>query len=240
MALVSSRSGQANVWILDFETRALRNVTNDPAGDFRPFWSPDGQSIAFSSDRDSKKPMLTFATLQSTELYVVRPEGSGVRRVTWRNAVAGSPSWSADGKRLVYYETEIGELQRIRRFGGVWPTSWSRSGGATKPNRSSTPHGSGLMSFFGDTRSLSPTMPRSSTPAAGTTVCERSNSPAQMSRIVRLIVPLGRPMRSRPDAPLSSSKAPMGRRLAITCSRVQTSEADRTTASAISRAAWPP
>jgi len=92
---VSSRSGQANVWILDFETRALRNVTNDPAGDFRPFWSPDGQSIAFSSDRDSKKPMFTFAMLQSTELYVVRPEGSGVRRVTWRNAVAGSPSWSA-------------------------------------------------------------------------------------------------------------------------------------------------
>jgi TolB protein len=114
LAFVSSRSGQADIWILDLETRALRNLTNDPAGDFRPSWSPDGLSIAFSSDRDSKRPTFTFATLQSTELYVVRPDGLGVRRVTWRNAVAGSPSWSADGKRLVYYETEIGEFQKIR------------------------------------------------------------------------------------------------------------------------------
>jgi TolB protein len=114
LAFVSSRSGQADIWILELATGALRNLTNHPAGEFRPSWSPDGQWIAFSSDRDSKKPMFSFALLHSTEIYVVRSDGSEQRRVTSHDAVAGSPSWSADGKRLVYYEAQIAELQRIR------------------------------------------------------------------------------------------------------------------------------
>jgi TolB protein len=114
LAFVSSRSGQADIWILELATGALRNLTNHPAGDFRPSWSLDGQRIAFSSDRDSKKPMFSFAVLHSTEIYVVGIDGSGLQRLTFRGAVAGSPSWSSDGKRLVYYEAEIADLQKIR------------------------------------------------------------------------------------------------------------------------------
>jgi len=113
MAFVSSRSGQADIWILELATGALRNLTNHPTGDFRPSWSPDGQWIAFSSDRDSKKPRLGFATLQSTEIYVVRTDGSGLRRVTHREAVAGSPAWSADGKRVLFHEAEIKDIPNL-------------------------------------------------------------------------------------------------------------------------------
>lgn len=114
LAFVSSRSGQADIWRLELATGALRNLTNHPAGEFRPSWSPDGQWIAFSSDRDSKRPKFAFSTLHSTEIYVMRADGSGVRRITRGDAVAGSAAWSADGKRLVYYEAEIAELQKIR------------------------------------------------------------------------------------------------------------------------------
>ncbi len=114
LAFVSSRSGQADIWILDLGTHSLRNLTNHPSGDFRPSWSPDGQWIAFSSDRESKKPTFGFATLQSTEIHLVRADGSGLRRVTDRGGFAGSPAWSADGKRLVYYEAEMDDVQKIR------------------------------------------------------------------------------------------------------------------------------
>jgi TolB protein len=110
LAFVSSRSGQADIWILELATGALRNVTNHPGGDFRPSWSPDGQWIAFSSDRDSKKPRFTFAILQTTEIYLVRTDGSGLRRVTRRDAIAGGPAWSADGRRVLYHEAEISSL----------------------------------------------------------------------------------------------------------------------------------
>ncbi len=66
--------------------------------------------IAFSSDRDSKKLKFAFATLQTTDIYLVRTDGSGLRRVTARDALAGSPAWSPDGKRVLYHEAEISTL----------------------------------------------------------------------------------------------------------------------------------
>jgi TolB protein len=114
LAFVSTRSGQAEIWILDLASGALRNLTRDPAGDFRPAWSPDGQWIAFSSDRDSRKPRFGFTVLQSTEIYLIHPDGTGLRRITHGDAFAGSPAWSADGKRLVFYEAAIAEVDSIR------------------------------------------------------------------------------------------------------------------------------
>jgi len=63
LAFVSTRDGyRANIWILDIASKQLRNLTGaenvqgDPAGPngfFRPSWSPDGQWLAFSSDRNT-------------------------------------------------------------------------------------------------------------------------------------------------------------------------------------------
>lgn len=122
LAFVSSRSGQADIWTLDLATRELRNVTGHPGGDFRPAWSPDGQRIAFSTDRDSRRPKSGFVTLHSTEIYLERPDGSGLRRLTHRDAFSGSPSWAPHGRQIVVYEAELDQVQRItapRRLRGT-------------------------------------------------------------------------------------------------------------------------
>jgi Tol biopolymer transport system component len=115
LAFVSSRTGNAEVWILEMDTRQLRNVTHHPAGDFRPAWSPDGQWLAFSSDRDSRHPIGAggFALKQSTEIYIVKADGTGLRRLTHAHEFAGSPTWSPDGQRLLYHESTIPELSNI-------------------------------------------------------------------------------------------------------------------------------
>ena len=110
IAFVSSRSGQADIWLLDPRTRQLRNLTRNPAGDYRPAWSPDGKWIAFTSDRDSKKQLRTgstFSLAQSTEIYVMRADGTDVKRLTFGGAFAGGPTWSPDGRRIAFYETTI-------------------------------------------------------------------------------------------------------------------------------------
>jgi len=112
LAFVSSRSGQADIWVLELATGTLHNITSHPAGDFRPAWSPNGEWIAFSSDRDAERtscPNTTkpgpgpFVTPQYLGVYVVRPDGSGLRRVTAPNETAGTPHWSGDGTRLAFW-----------------------------------------------------------------------------------------------------------------------------------------
>ena len=125
LAFVSSRSGQAGVWILEIKTKKLRNLTNNLARDFRPAWSPSGEWLAFSSDRDSTKPKGRggFTTMHSTEIYLIRADGNGLRRLTNSQTYAGSPVWSADGKRLAFYEAASGEVNNIvsveRKTGGT-------------------------------------------------------------------------------------------------------------------------
>jgi len=115
IAFVSSRNGQADIYILDIASKQITNITNDPAGDFRPAWSPDGKWIAFSSDRESTKPkgFVGFETAHSTEIFIIQPNGKGLRRITHNQAFAGSPSWSPDGSKLLIYEAEVAEVNKI-------------------------------------------------------------------------------------------------------------------------------
>ena len=55
------------------------NLTNNPANDLWSAWSPDGMSIAFSSNRDGNH-----------EVYVMNVDGTGQRRLT-NNAVSDFP-----------------------------------------------------------------------------------------------------------------------------------------------------
>jgi TolB protein len=111
VVFVSSRSGQADIWILDLASRRTRNLTDHAGGDYRPAWSPDGEWIAFTSDRDSDGARAgtpsrsgVFSPSQITALYIVRPDGGGLRRLTVGDTSVGSATWSPDSTRLAFYE----------------------------------------------------------------------------------------------------------------------------------------
>jgi TolB protein len=109
LAFISTRGeGFANLWLLDMASRKSRNLSNSRSGNFRPSWSPDGRWIAFSSDRDANPGRFPgqWEHLQSTGIYLIHPDGSGLRRLTRTGGFAGSPSWSADARRVLYYETD--------------------------------------------------------------------------------------------------------------------------------------
>jgi TolB protein len=118
LVFVTTRAGgTADLWTLDIASKRAKPLTSGPGGDFRPSWSPDGQWIAFSSGRGYG---FTFAhgrweRLQPADIYVIHPDGTGLKRVGDRGNFCGSPKWTADSRRVVAYCMEVEKTLETRR-----------------------------------------------------------------------------------------------------------------------------
>jgi TolB protein len=89
-----------DLFILDPAKFLVTQLSNTPASEWVPQWSPDGQKIAFSSDRDG-----------DGEIYVINKDGSDLVQLTNNSGYDGRPRWSPDGK-TISFETD--------RDGGDW------------------------------------------------------------------------------------------------------------------------
>ena len=106
LVFVSTRNGgTADLWTMDLQTRRAKALTSGAGGDFRPSWSPDAAWIAFSSDRGSTLPFAhgRWEHLHIVDLYLIHPDGSGLKRITEHGNFCGSPKWSADSRRVLAY-----------------------------------------------------------------------------------------------------------------------------------------
>ena len=70
------------MYVVDLEGRGYINVTSDPIGVDSFVWSPDGQAIAFRSERDG-----------NSEIYVSGVSGNGPWNVTNHPADDRNPAW---------------------------------------------------------------------------------------------------------------------------------------------------
>ncbi|SRR6266508_1014951 len=101
----SRRGGFAHLWTMDLQSRRAKALTSGPGGDFRPAWSPEGKWIAFASDRGSSMPFAhgRWEHLHLVDLYVVRSDGTGLKRITEHGHFCGSPKWAQDGRHVIAY-----------------------------------------------------------------------------------------------------------------------------------------
>lgn len=106
LVFVSTRQGgTANLWILDLQSLRVKRLTTGAGGDFRPSWSPDGKWIAFASGRGKPMPFSEgrWERLQLADLYIVRPDGSGLKAIKVNQDFCGSPKWKRDSRHLIAY-----------------------------------------------------------------------------------------------------------------------------------------
>lgn len=140
LVFVSTREGSADVFVMPFapgdttaEARA-ENLTDSPADDFNPAFSPDGTRIAWARRTGPVRP----PDLLLMETFVMESDGSEPRPVVGREMIAGGPAWSDDGEALyVHGIFHGGAMERLRRRHGEGWTSriWrvALSGGEPEP-----------------------------------------------------------------------------------------------------------
>ena len=85
---------QSDIATMNADGTGVRRLTRTGALESVPVWSPDGTLIAFTSDRHKKRGKRERNS-RDFELYVMRADGSAIRRMT-RNTVADlNPDWQA-------------------------------------------------------------------------------------------------------------------------------------------------
>jgi Tol biopolymer transport system component len=154
LLFVSSRSSVYAIYSMNVDGSDQSRLTRDvpkqagssAAGLFfqvEPAWAPDGQRIAFSSNRSG-----------TSQIYVMHADGTGTRQLTSLKGGASGPSWSPDGSRIAFLGFEPGFVyvmrvdgSGIRRLGpergNERDPAWSPDGGRVafvrrEPGTSST------------------------------------------------------------------------------------------------------
>ena len=98
LCFTSDRTGNLDIYTVDTDGENLVNLTDHPADDYSPTWSPSGDAIAFVSERDG-----------NPEIYVIDLKTETLRRLTEHKATDLDPAWSPDGRLIAFASNQARE-----------------------------------------------------------------------------------------------------------------------------------
>ncbi|MGD8489524.1 MAG: hypothetical protein PVI68_10950 [Anaerolineae bacterium] len=101
IAFTSDREdGEGDIYIMNADGSNPQRLTDDPAYDAWPTWSPDGSQIAFMSTRSG-----------NPDIYIMNADGSNVRQLTDHPANDIWPEWSPNGRRIAFPSRRDGNFE---------------------------------------------------------------------------------------------------------------------------------
>jgi Tol biopolymer transport system component len=89
------RPSHMELFVMNADGTGLRQVTNNGAANFCPFFTPDGKRLIFSSNVGDPQH-------RNFDIYLTDLDGTGLERVTTNPTFDGFPMFSPDGKRLAF------------------------------------------------------------------------------------------------------------------------------------------
>lgn len=104
----------SELYVMNVDGTNVEQITNNDFYDSQPAWSPDGDQIAFISNRDGEPST-------GSNLFVMNSDGTGLIQLTDNSEEAGAPVWSPDGSRIAFGQgtDAIGEVYAVNPDGTV-------------------------------------------------------------------------------------------------------------------------
>jgi Tol biopolymer transport system component len=110
IVFTSLKDGDLDIYTMNVDGTDVRRLTTTPGYDGGPWWSPDGKQIAYRAWHPTDSALVTYRELLAQrlvrpnrmELWVMNADGSGQRQITQLGGANFGPSWTPDGKRLIF------------------------------------------------------------------------------------------------------------------------------------------
>jgi TolB protein len=107
LAYVSFEKKKPVIYVHTLATATRTVAANFKGSNSAPAWSPDGKTLAVTLSREG-----------GSQLFLISPNGSGLRRLTSSPAIDTEPRYSPDGQ-WIYFTSDRGGTPQIYRIGAT-------------------------------------------------------------------------------------------------------------------------
>jgi dipeptidyl aminopeptidase/acylaminoacyl peptidase len=106
-----------HIFLVDLASSQVQQLTDGIHYEHSIDWSPNGEEIAFVSNRESNEDQFF-----NYDIFALRVSDRTIRRLTATENAEYKPRWSPDGKRLVYQATKRGltDLETTMEDTHIW------------------------------------------------------------------------------------------------------------------------
>ncbi len=106
IAFASDRSGTPQIYLINIDGTGLKPLTNLSDGACQPSWSPDGQSLVFTSPCPSSQE-----TYPGAGLWMLELDSLQLQPLITAPGGDYDPSWSPEGDRIAFASERLGRPQ---------------------------------------------------------------------------------------------------------------------------------